>query len=724
MPLYEAWLHSTGSTRIANHLAGSGITLSPPDVRIPPKTFANYQSATTEFREQTNAVIERLAHTGKIVPVTDAAEIADLVVNPLQTRPKDAAASSVRVILDPSRWINPYLPHIPMVLPGIDDAISMMPKGAYLAKIDLSDAFLHVRVREEDQRLLGFCWEGKFYKYKYMPWGLSTAPGLFQEATAAVAAHLRKQGLQVIVYLDDFLLVAPDLATATAQLARLYAELHSLGLTINMKKSSVVPTQQIKFLGLEIDSVAGELRVPAEKVALTLTELNEFKLQHAGRARVPLKALQSLVGRLSFLSRAVRSGRVYLRHMWDAIKQQATGPHAHGHPSRFGGHRKNRAVDTSPARTTALPRRVRLRNPPITLYRGFWDDIEWWISFLPSWNGVSIWPKTDTVCGTDASPYGFGIHNDGKYHLGRWPADVACKHINLKELLTVELACAVNGPSWQSKSVLFGADSSTVVAVMNRGTSKNPQLMAARRRIAALAATHSFEVRAVHIPGVKNKWADALSRTFAQLLADVASSSELSLAGRSWLEQQEQLDGDMQAALRAGAPHTHMLSLAANRFVHSGAELFRGTAHQREYEEFLRAASAGVQTLDSITRHLDRVARAKAAARRTHELPGVARIADTDHRVVNTEIDCRGSDVRSRSAALEQEQRVRAADERVAQNTSSARAFQTAATFLLDQAVGRDVQRAQPTRPAQHDPVASRVCSSATGQRAAGTEVA
>ncbi len=99
-----------------------------------------------------------------------------------------------------------------------------------------------------------------------------------------------------------------------------------------------------------------------------------------------------------------------------------------------------------------------------------------------------------------------------------------------------------------------------------------------------------------------------------------------------------------------------MLSLAANRFVYSGAELFCGMAHQREYKEFLQAASVGVQTLDSITRHLNRVTCAKAAACCTHELPGMARVTDTDHHMVNTEIYCCGSDIHSRSAALEQEQ--------------------------------------------------------------------
>ncbi len=36
-------------------------------------------------------------------------------------------------------------------------------------------------------------------------------------------------------------------------------------------------------------------------------------------------------------------------------------------------------------------------NPLVALYRGFWDDLEWWISFLPSSNGVSVWPRR-TLC--------------------------------------------------------------------------------------------------------------------------------------------------------------------------------------------------------------------------------------------------------------------------------------------------------------------------------------
>ncbi len=142
--------------------------------------------------------------------------------------------------------------------------------------------------------------------------------------------------------------------------------------------------------------------------------------------------------------------------------------------------------------------------------------------------------------------------------------------------------------------------------------------------------------------------------------------------------------------------------------------------HQRMYEDFLRAANAGVQALDSVKRSLDRdEPRAKPATQCTHELLGVSHVAI--YCVVNTEINRRRSVVRARPAALEQNQQVFAADEGTVQNTSSACALQTAVPVLLDQAAGGD---ALPTRPAQHDPTDGGVRCSTVDQRAAGAVVA
>jgi len=691
--LYEAWRSRTGSTHIANHLAGSGITLAAPGVYVPPKQFSNYPSALKSYPTQTTEVIQRLVTTGKVARVTDPKEIAELVVNPLAAIPKDPQATAVRVVLDPSRWINPVLPHLPMVLPGVDDAITLMTKGAYLAKVDLSEAFLHIRVRPEDQRLLGFKWQGEFYKYTYMPWGLSTAPAHFQEATGAVAAYLRSQGLRVIVYLDDFLLIAPDFETATSQLAHLYQELEILGLTINKKKSTVVPTQQIKFLGLELDSVTGEIRVPHEKVLATLEELQQFKRTYAGRSHAHLKPLQSLVGRLSFLARAVRNGRVFLRQMWNVIKpyqpvdDQTDSLHK-GHPSLAVGrlHQNRTEAQNSGRPVHRQRRRQRQRNSSVPLYSGFWADLEWWTQYLPTWNGVSIWPTTDTICCTDSSPFGFGFHagEGDQFALGRWPHEIVQWHINVKELLTVELACCYRGPHWKGKTVLFGSDSTTVVAIINRGTSRTPRLMAIRRRIAAIAARHSFTIRAIHIPGVKNRWADELSRSLAELLSLSPSSSELMRAGPRWLQAQADLDSNIIEALRPGSPIAPLLCIAAHQLVFSGREAFEGTPYRQAYEDFVSAAREGVRDLAGLATALDERARARPTTLGPCGLlPGGASSFPTTE-VWHTLGDRISNQLPVRVAQLDNSQRDDKTNARAASTSRSEERRQEAASSSLD----------------------------------------
>src|SRR4051812_41181278 len=100
--------------------------------------------------------------------------------------------------------------------------------------------------------------------------------------------------------------------------------------------------------------------------------------------------------------------------------------------------------------------------------------------------------------------------------------------------------------------------------------------MAIRRRIAALAAVYSFTVRAVHIPGVRNHWADTLSRSLADLLSLSPSSSEITRAGPRWLEAQAQLDQNLVESLRPGSNIIPLFRFAAHKMVFSGADAFRG----------------------------------------------------------------------------------------------------------------------------------------------------
>ncbi len=85
-------------------------------------------------------------------------------------------------------------------------------------------------------------------------------------------------------------------------------------------------------------------------------------------------------------------------------------------------------------------------------------------------------------------------------------------HINAKEVLALEPACVRWAHQWANRKVIVHSDNQAAVAQINRGTSKNPIVMAALRRIFWWSATFNFRLFCVYLPGVRNAVADAASR--------------------------------------------------------------------------------------------------------------------------------------------------------------------------------------------------------------------
>lgn len=65
------------------------------------------------------------------------------------------------------------------VLDDAIDALLTQGKGAIMVKRDLADAFRHIPIAESDFWLLGFFWAGFYYIDRFLPFGLRTAPFIF-----------------------------------------------------------------------------------------------------------------------------------------------------------------------------------------------------------------------------------------------------------------------------------------------------------------------------------------------------------------------------------------------------------------------------------------------------------------------------------------------------------------------------------------------------------------
>ena len=84
------------------------------------------------------------------------------------------------------------------------------------------------------------------------------------------------------------------------------------------------------------------------------------------------------------------------------------------------------------------------------------------------------------------------------------------KGILLQELLSF-LLVPCGDPSWWGSLVVVHSDNLGAVAVVNLGYSKVLKDMHSLRRLFFIRAHFNFSVRAVHVSGTQNCWADATS---------------------------------------------------------------------------------------------------------------------------------------------------------------------------------------------------------------------
>ena len=181
----------------------------------------------------------------------------------------------------------------------VDDAAALMTHGCFFGKIDLRSAYRSVKISSKSQHATGFKWnfggQDLYLKDTRLPFGGKLSLGIFHRLTQAVKRMMERRGFNlVIVYLDDFLIIAETKEACAQALNCLVQLLRRLGFAIHWGKV-IDPTNRITFLGIELDSIAMSLRLPEEKLTSFRKELHSF-LQ---LRRVTKRQLQSLAGRLS-----------------------------------------------------------------------------------------------------------------------------------------------------------------------------------------------------------------------------------------------------------------------------------------------------------------------------------------------------------------------------------------------------------------------------------------
>ena len=364
----------------------------------------------------------------------------------------------------------------------------------------LQNAFRLCPVRKEDWHLLGIHWRHQFYIDKCLPFGLQSAPYLFNMVADALERILIHYfGVQHCFHnLDDFFKAGPTMANTCAH-ALWDMLLLCWAVQAPVKPEKVLgPSTTLPILGILLDTAKGEARLPEDKLTALKQELHEFHTLATTHKLCTKRQLLLLTGKLSFTCKVIPAGRIFIRRLLD------TAHSVHDPESLF-------SIDSEVV-----------------------QDIDWWLKFSASWNGKAFW--LDPICTlahhlqlyTDtSSTIGFGAYWNRAWFSQPWPHSLMSKPIEWKELYAIVMACEVWGKHWSGKRLLFHCDNQAIVHVWESGLSRSSSLMCLVRALFFVAARCNFHVLIAHIPGIENSIADSPSRMQLQRFRSLAPMADL-----------------------------------------------------------------------------------------------------------------------------------------------------------------------------------------------------
>ena len=133
------------------------------------------------------------------------------------------------------------------------------------------------------------------------------------------------------------------------------------------------------------------------------------------------------------------------------------------------------------------------------------SDIQWWASFLETWNGVSIISAlcnrpVDQVLTTDSSGnWGCGWHFNNRWFQLPWNGHWHDIPIAVKELLPIVVACCIWTVERRGLHIRCRCDNMTIVAMVNKMTSKHSVAARLLRCLSFVTARGQISLSACHI---------------------------------------------------------------------------------------------------------------------------------------------------------------------------------------------------------------------------------
>lgn len=456
------------------------------------KPFVDFISSTVLGRLSTGAI----SLWGKVGEVDPPHLVMPLTVEP--TKPR---------LCNDNRFLNLWIADRPFQLDHLRDIVRYTPLDSFQTICDDKSGYDHIFLKESSRKYFGFQWGGWFFTSNCIPFGWKSSAYIYHSTGLLASHYFRSLGIPCSLYIDDrhtgqlrldprFVPTAyqnlnspkdVSLSLAKAAIFVVCFTLVSLGYFLGLKKSILVPSIRVPYLGFISDSHLQAFTLLPSKKAKFLDLLKSA----LSSSQIELLPLQKLAGKCVSMSLAVPAARLFTNEINLAI-----------------------------SRASRSARPVRLLGP-------LRAELEHWL-FLESWEGFLPWRSEfhrQVTLYSDASRFAWGGSFPGAFPRcisDYWDHSSISYDIAVKETLALANVLSSVKDSIRDSRVDVFVDSQALISAWERQGSRSPALFRALKQVFVVSSPLNVDLRLFYIPSADNI-ADLPSRRISRQDAMLSS---------------------------------------------------------------------------------------------------------------------------------------------------------------------------------------------------------
>ena len=143
---------------------------------------------------------------------------------------------TLRLCGDYSLTLNKVTNTVKYPLPSIEDVLGQVNGAKIFSKLDLQNAYLQLPLDDDSKKFTTINTPEGLYSFNYLPFGIASAPGIFQSFICQVLAGVEN----TVIYQDDLLCYAKNKAELDTILDKVLSTLMNAGIKLNNKKCDAI----------------------------------------------------------------------------------------------------------------------------------------------------------------------------------------------------------------------------------------------------------------------------------------------------------------------------------------------------------------------------------------------------------------------------------------------------------------------------------------------------